>query len=1083
MPPFIPRKRRQSTSPPDAQRKKPVEKPSLFDTHDKPGATGTVQDNKTFLKGLDGSDTDTSLSDISSAEFEDAIIPPSPKRRKIDHTEDEDEIDWEDAILPDKPALTKSLVRTSGDFELTLDQGTQLSSFTNIHDKKKGPSKIERQIRISTHCLHVQFLLFHNLIRNAWVCDKQVQNILVSQLPAAIRREVENWKLASGIDAAPVLEASNKSIPRGKGRRKAGKANGTERNQRDWGKPAERQEEGVPNMSRGDPVIRLLKILAAYWKKRFTITAPSLRKQGYKSLAQLEIEIASFQKDKHDAKKYGERLRGIQDFRDLTKRCEGSKDVGAQLFTALLRGLGLETRLVASLQPVGFGWGKSEDAIRLKKKSSITPLGGNGESSSDEVASIETTMTTLTASNSAIAIGKRKGISTGKTAAPATIADSPSGGSVKANVEDDDDDSSLVDITPTMPSQRPNMNFDRDSRFPTYWSEVVSPITHKVYPVDHSSLDPAVATKPEHLSLFESRGASAEKARQVFAYAVAFSSDGTAKDVTVRYLKRHMWPGRTRGARIPIEKVPVYNRKGKIKHYEEYDWFKTVMSGYKRTEKMRSALDDLEEVEDLRAQKLERKKMGTGEDTLQGYKSSAEFVLERHLRREEALLPGSQPVKSFVVGKGDTVKEELVFRREDVVVCRTGESWHKEGRHVKAGEHPMKMVPVRAVTLTRKREVEEAQRDGGEKLKQGLYSWDQTDWIIPPPIENGVIPKNAFGNMDCYVPTMVPKGAVHIPLKSTVKICKKLGIDYAEAVTGFEFGKQRAVPVITGVCVAAEYEDMVIEAWKKDEEERRIKAEGKRATLALAMWRRFLMGLRIVERVREEYGGDSDGHLKEKMNPFTNVNKTYTEPPSDLGLPALVEEHTLQQQNDDMAGGFVVDEAGEDEAIGATSINSGKIKSGSSPLVSASTELETMSTGLSDTAVDLGPSEGQPWGKQKHKTKRRDTNVAAPHENKSTQKPVIKRSKINKKSGRVSDDHVSEDEPTEPQKRYSSRRSNTARALSKRSAAKLGKSEVRSRHFAYSSEAYDESNSDDPKSENSVDYKPTGKTGRARKVK
>ena len=125
------------------------------------------------------------------------------------------------------------------------------------------------------------------------------------------------------------------------------------------------------------------------------------------------------------------------------------------------------------------------------------------------------------------------------------------------------------------------------------------------------------------------------------------------------------------------------------------------------------------------------------------------------------------------------------------------------------GEHPMKMVPVRAVTLTRKREVEEAERDGG-KLKQGLYALHQTDWIIPPPIEDGKIPKNTFGNIDCFVPTMVPNGGAHIPLKSTVRVCKRLGIDFAEAVTGFEFGKQRAVPVITGVVIAKEHELTVI---------------------------------------------------------------------------------------------------------------------------------------------------------------------------------------------------------------------------------------------------------------------------------
>ena len=60
-------------------------------------------------------------------------------------------------------------------------------------------------------------------------------------------------------------------------------------------------------------------------------------------------------------------------------------------------------------------------------------------------------------------------------------------------------------------------------------------------------------------------------------------------------------------------------------------------------------------------------------------------MLERYLRREEALRPGSKPAKTFLTGKGDKVKEEPVYRRTDVETCRTGESWHKEGRVVKPG--------------------------------------------------------------------------------------------------------------------------------------------------------------------------------------------------------------------------------------------------------------------------------------------------------------------------------------------------------------------------------------------------------------
>ena len=859
MPPFVGRKRLRSTSPPETAAGK---KPGLFETADKPTISTSVKDNKAFLDSLQGSGSDSSLSDVSSSEFEDVAPQPAHKKRKTEQDEDDEEVDWEDAI-PEKSSHQPrpDPQQPLGDLELTLDKGAQSRSLTDPYQKKKGPSKIERQIRITTHCLHVQFLVFHNLVRNGWTCDKEVQAALASQLPPQVKREIDKWKYSSGMDVEMPKGRDTINKKSAKGGRKNGKAIDDPRSQREWGKPAERQEKGAPNMSRGDPILRLLRVLAAYWKKRFTITAPNLRKQGYKSLAQLETEIASFRNDKHDPEEHGERVKGIQDFRKMAKQCEGSRDLGAQLFIALIRSVGIEARLVTSLQPVGFGWGKNEDAAPKKNASGVVVVESDVDISMDE---------DITKKRKPKKPNSKTGNRKGNREAPIDLSDE----NVSEGTEGDksDDDESVVDVTPSLLKRKPNKNYDRDMTFPTYWAEVISPITNEVYPVDPFILNPPVASKPEHLAAFEPRGAKADKAKLVLAYVLAYSSDGTVKDVTTRYLKRHMWPGRTKGVRMPVERIPVYNKRGKIKHHEDYDWFKTVMSGYRRPDKQRTAVDDLEDAKDLKPVKPEKKE-SKGQESLQGYKSSAEFVLERHLRREEALRPGSKPVKHFSSGKGEKAKSEPVFLRKDILVCRTGESWHKEGRQVKDGEHPIKMVPVRAVTLTRKREVEEAEREGGEKLKQGLYSWDQTEWIIPPPIQDGVIPKNAFGNMDVYVPSMVPEGAVHIPLRSTMKICKRLGIDYAEAVTGFEFGNKRAVPVITGVVVAAENEDRVIEEWEKDEEERKRKEDGKREKLALNTWRKFLMGLRIVERVRDQYGGDADAHLREEMNPFTNQNK------------------------------------------------------------------------------------------------------------------------------------------------------------------------------------------------------------------
>ncbi|MCJ1411154.1 hypothetical protein MMC19_005242 [Ptychographa xylographoides] len=939
MPPFIPRKRKQDTPPSEGPTPKRAKKPSLFDTVDQASPAPSIAENRKFLHDLGGSDSETSLSDAESSDFED-VLPA--KRRKVDQYKEEDaEIEWEDAIQQEASTPLTSAPGPSGDLELTISRDHRIGSLTNPHDKKKGPSKIERQIRTFTHCMHVQFLLFHNLTRNGWICDKEVQKILVAQLPDQFKKEVEIWRLASGlaptvteISPSALRSAKNKKPSQTRSRGRGGRGRNDIRSQREWGKPAERQERGMPNTSRGDPVIRLLKFLAAYWKKRFRITAPCLRKQGYKPLAVLEEEVASFHNDKHDPEAHGERIADLRQFRDCARICEGSRDVGAQLFTALIRGLGIEARLVASLQPIGYGWSKNEEANLKKKRykaQDIQSMNGKGvldDSDTDEgdgpadrtveIMSRKTSEKTTTPTKGSSKGKKQSSKGKGKKDAPISLSDDTEQSSTEPLDSNNDtaDAESVVDVTPSVLQRKANMNFDKDLIYPNYWTEVISPLTHEVYPVDSLILIPPVATKQEYLAAFEPRGAKADRAKQVMAYVIAYSADGTAKEVTTRYLKRHMWPGKTKSVRMPVEKVPILNKRGKVKHYEQYDWFKTVMSGYSRTDKMRTAVDDSEEEKDLKVVKPEKKEAKEGEETLQEYKQSAEYVLERHLRREEAILPGSEPVKTFTAGKGEKAKEEPVYLRKHVVVCRTGESWHKEGRQVKVGEYPMKMVPIRAVTLARKREVEEAEREGGEKMKQGLYAWDQTDWIIPPPIKDGVIPKNAFGNMDCFVPTMVPRGAIHIPLRGTMKICKRLGIDYAEAVTGFEFGNQRAVPVITGVVVASYNEDRVIEEWEKDEEERKIKEEGKRERAALSMWRKFLMGLRIIERVQEEYGGDDDAHVREEINPFTNKNKKDTQEastPSSLHINGITS--ALHSNDEDMGGGFIVEAQGEDTTL------------------------------------------------------------------------------------------------------------------------------------------------------------------------
>ena len=874
MPPFIPRKR-PSASPPASSRPTPAKRTKVADVLDAESRNApSLQRGKTFSIG-GSDDSDSSLSDVERDQFEDVSSKVKQPSTPVQEHEDEDEdIEWEDAGGHDHlQELPEYKPTTDGPIEIKLrkrddeGEGWLEQAAAKI---KKGPSKRDKKVRICAHQLHVQFLLWHNAVRNKWTSDREVQQILVQQLPAALKREVEQWKRASGM-AQP--EQEEKTKPQ-KGKKRGKQKATNPRSERDWGRPSQRLEKGKPDMSNGDPLIFLVKVLAAYWKKNFTITAPGLRKRGYGTIRDLRQTIQSQKHDEHDPEQHGERVRDIHEFRELARKREGSRDVGAQLFTALLRGLGVEARMVASLQPSGYGWTKAEQMLPRKAAKPVT-IDTSSDESDYEVADAKSI------SDIAKPSGRRKG--RGKRA------------HTELESTPDEDDDSVVEVTPAKRKKQPQ-KYDRDNPFPIYWTEAISPVTNKVLAVSPLVLASPVATNPEILSTFEPRGIKADKTKTVMAYVIAYSSDGTAKDVTVRYIKKQIWPGKTKGFRFPIEKIPIYNKHGKIKRYEDYDWFKRVMSLYTRPDLMRTAVDDLEDATNLVPQLAEEKDTGQDGDTLQSLKSSADFVLERFLRREEALRPEAQPVRTFTSGKGENVKEEPVYLRSDVERCLTAESWHKEGRRPKAGEAPMKLVPVRAVTLTRKREAEEHQRMTGEKQMQGLYSWDQTEYIVPPPIKDGIIPKNAYGNIDCFVPSMVPKGAVHIPLRGTVRICKKLEVDFAEAVTGFEFGNKRAVPVSTGVVVAKEHEKKVREAWKIYNEEQKRKEEKKVESLVLEMWRKFVVGLRIRERVRDTYG---EGAVDE------------------LGAGRSMEQPVLLESEDEkMAGPSAAGDHGDDEFAG-----------------------------------------------------------------------------------------------------------------------------------------------------------------------
>lgn len=292
---------------------------------------------------------------------------------------------------------------------------------------------------------------------------------------------------------------------------------------------------------------------------------------------------------------------------------------------------------------------------------------------------------------------------------------------------------------------------------PTVWVEVfskpwqrwitVDPVRGLVEPTGNRQMEPSPSDKSNRL-----------------VYVVAFEEDGYARDVTARYTK-------TLHSRVSRMRPPPTKVAG-----EQIDWWAKVASVIHRPQRLeRDAMEDVE-LEGSAA----REPMPS---SVAAFKEHPVYTLEKHLKRDEVIFPAKQ---------AGSFQGMPVFLRANVVACRSARQWYNQGRVIKAGEEALKWVRSRGYTIANKRAEEEARMQGQEALQEGLYALFQTQLYQAPPVVEGRVPTNSFGNIDLFVETMMPKGASHVPYSGAVRVAKKLGIHYAEAIVSrgvrFEVG-------------------------------------------------------------------------------------------------------------------------------------------------------------------------------------------------------------------------------------------------------------------------------------------------------
>ncbi|KAH8427595.1 putative DNA repair protein Rad4 [Aspergillus melleus] len=383
---------------------------------------------------------------------------------------------------------------------------------------------------------------------------------------------------------------------------------------------------------------------------------------------------------------------------------------------------------------------------------------------------------------------------------------------------------------PTATSPRPTTH--RESSYPVFWVEAFNEAVQKWIPVD-----PLVTKSLAKSFKFEPPSSDPYNC---MSYVVAFEEDASARDVTRRYAKA--FNAKTRKLRVESTK-------------NGERWWQRVLDFYEKP-----FLEDRDEIEisELTAKTAAEPMPRNVLD----FKDHPIYALERHLRRNEVVFP-KRAIGQVSLGKSGSKQEKLepVYRRSDVHSLRSADKWYRLGRDIKVGQQPMKRVPASRAAFIDDEDSETA-------METPLYSLSQTELYKPPPVVQGKIPKNVYGNLDVYVPTMVPPGGAHVVHSDAARAAKILGIDYADAVTGFDFKGRHGTAVFQGVVIAIEYHEALEEVIRALENEKEQALLEEKSAESLRLWKHFLLKLRISERVKGYAieGEEADNEGSDSMN-------------------------------------------------------------------------------------------------------------------------------------------------------------------------------------------------------------------------
>lgn len=623
--------------------------------------------------------------------------------------------------------------------------------------------KEERLRRKLVHQLYLMTMTCHGVVRNKWCNDYLLQVSLKTNIPEEIQE---------------IFEKNNRS---------------SAKEELDYVK-LRRFIEGMRRMS-------------AWWGKRFRVMAQGLvRKDWADLLVKQEATCGTV---------------NLERFRSLISTHRGSRDLGAQGFVALARSIGVNARLVFSLQPPDF---KSITAApKPEDKKEETPIEEKHPEPKSEFD-------------------------------PVFIPDP------KAELLRKSRNRPSSPSKPGRGTLRNKYTFPVSS-YPVFWCEVWNPYTKKWITVDPIVNNVVEVMPSRRKCKFE---APASDHTHQTLYVLAYDRYGGVKDVTRRYTQYY-------NARTSKRRIESVSEK-------DEHWYGQMLKGARS----KYTQGRYNEADILESKEFHNRDISEGvPNNMTDFKNHPVYALESQLRQDEVIYPKNESSKCGTFRPMNKNTVVPVYKRSHVFQLRSAKAWYLRGRVLKVGAQPLKTKEKQASQIEDddddgkvrlyaefQTELYRAPRIEDGQITKNAYGNVEifTPTMMP---ENGHLVKV----LELLTIKLLERAARDI-----------LRIDYARAIVAFDFGdtggkkNRNRTPSakVGGILIDVQYKeamDLIVENLLEIErEEQRKKVE----LTALRAWSFFLKKLVITDRLNRQHG-----QLEDERMPEVTSTKIKEEPEDD----------------------------------------------------------------------------------------------------------------------------------------------------------------------------------------------------------